>query len=174
MASSSAKTEHQLKNTWILWHHDSETDWSAKSYKYVQEFNSIEGFWKLYNILPSVSNHYFYLMKKGHMPMWEVPENIDGGQWLFKISKKQADENWLKFSCYLIGETLFDNTDNIIGIGISPKVSNVIISIWNCNSLKAKNLQFNKKYGEFNVNDQAHYMQPLYKDFRERDVSSKP
>ncbi len=156
-------TEHKLENTWVLWHHKDGDDWTIDSYEKLYEFDTIENFWRLYNNLPSIVNNYFFLMKKGHPPIWEVPQNINGGSWLFKIPKKMADMYWLKFSCYLIGETIADNTDHIIGLSMSPKVSNVTIRIWNCNSRECKNkVKFNDKYEELMQ------CQPLYKEFSEK------
>ena len=47
------------------------------------------------NNIPSVVNNMFFLMKKGHPPIWEVPQNIDGGSWSYKFAKKKADSFWL-------------------------------------------------------------------------------
>jgi hypothetical protein len=157
--------KHILANTWILWYHDpDDTNWSLASYKKIYEFNTIEDFWRLYNNLPSIANSMFFLMKKGHPPIWEVPQNINGGAWLYRFPKKMADCYWTKFSMYLIGETLMTDTQDIIGISISPKIFNVTIRIWNCNSERICNKllgnKFNPDYPEL-VRDQ-----PLYKQFR--------
>jgi len=159
------KDKHVLENTWILWYHDpDDTNWSLESYKKIYEFNTVEDFWRLYNNLPSIVNSMFFLMKKGHPPIWEVPQNINGGAWLYKFPKKMADCFWTKFSMYLIGETLMDETEDLIGISISPKIFNVTIRIWNCNSERItdikRNNKFNPLYPEL-VRDQ-----PLYKQFR--------
>lgn len=157
--------KHLLANTWILWYHDpDDTNWSLASYKKIYEFNTIEDFWRLYNNLPSIANTMFFLMKKGHPPIWEVPQNINGGAWLYRFPKKMADCYWTKFSMYLIGETFMNDTQDIIGISISPKIFNVTIRIWNCNSEricdKSRGNKFNPNYPEL-VRDL-----PLYKQFR--------
>lgn len=160
--------KHPLQNTWILWYHEPDSkDWSLESYKKIYEFDTIEDFWRLYNNLPSIVNSMFFLMKKGHPPIWEVPQNINGGAWLYKFPKKMADSFWLKFSCYLIGETIANCTDDIIGISISPKVFNVTIRIWNCNSKKCQDqLKFNPEYTELERG------QPLYKEFRSQNTNN--
>lgn len=153
---------NKLKHTWILWYHSSDgDDWSMQSYRKLYEFSTVEDFWRLYNNLPSIVNCMFFLMKKGHPPIWEVPQNINGGAWLYKFPKKNADSQWLKFSCYLVGETIGNLSDEIVGISISPKIFNVTIRIWNKNSHKAtKHFKFNRKYPELIKG------QPLYKQFR--------
>jgi hypothetical protein len=154
---------YDLENTWVLWYHDGKSDWTPESYQKIYEFSTIEDFWRLYNNLPSVVNHYFFLMKKGHPPIWEAKQNINGGSWLHKVPKVQADAYWLKFSMFLIGECMADDTDNLIGISISPKVHNVTMSVWNKDSLKCKDkIKFNPKYEEL------HQCPPLYKDFQEK------
>lgn len=157
--SINPERKHKLQNTWALWYHDGKSDWTINSYQKIYEFDTVEDFWRLYNNLPSVVNSMFFLMKKGHPPIWEVPQNIRGGSWLYKFPKKIADSFWLKFSCYLVGETIADDMNNIIGISISPKVYNVTIRVWNCNSELAKNIKFNDNYTELVRG------QPLYKEF---------
>ena len=153
--------KHPLKNTWILWYHDPEdSDWTLESYKKIYEFSTIEDFWRLYNNLPSIVNSMFFLMKKGHPPIWETPQNINGGAWLYKFPKKMADCFWGKFSMYIVGETLMEETSDIIGLSISPKVFNVTIRIWNCNSERCKDMTFNPEYPELTRGT------PLYKQFR--------
>lgn len=157
------KEKYPLMNTWILWYHEAEsTDWSLESYKKIYEFNTVEDFLRLYNNLPSIVNTMFFLMKKGHPPIWEVPQNINGGSWLYKFPKKMADCFWTKFSIYLIGETLMADTSNIIGLSISPKVYNVTIRIWNSDSDKCKEIPFNENYVELTRG------MPLYKEFRSK------
>ena len=159
------KDKHMLENTWILWYHDpDDTNWSLESYKKIYEFNTVEDFWRLYNNIPSIANNMFFLMKKGHPPIWEVPQNINGGAWLYRFPKKMADCYWTKFSMYLIGETLMNDTQDLIGVSISPKIFNVTIRIWNCNSERITDKQRNNK---FNPNYTELYKdQPLYKEFR--------
>jgi translation initiation factor 4E len=165
---------HKLKNSWTLWYHDGGSDWTKKeSYQSISEFDTVEDFWKLYNNMPSVADHYVFLMKKGHLPMWEVPENIKGGAWLFKVPKIYVDSYWLKFTMYLITETIIsdkvralhpDLAEELIGLSLSPRNYNSTIKIWNKNSEKCKNLvEFNDSYIEFQ------HGKSLYKSFTEPD-----
>lgn len=154
---------HRLNNKWTLWYHDGKSDWTQSSYHKIYEFDTVEDFWRLYNNIPSVVNSMFFLMKEGHPPIWDVPQNIKGGSWLYKFPKKIADSYWLYFSTYLVGETMMNDTSNIIGISISPKVYNVTIRVWNCDSEASKNLQFNEDYKEIIRG------QPLYKEFIDPD-----
>ena len=155
----------KLENTWVLWYHDGVSDWSLESYRYICEFNTVEDFWRLYNNIPSFSNSSVFLMKKGHPPIWESPENIKGGSWLFKFPKKVADKEWLKMSLYLVGETLCEDTSNIIGLSISPKNYNVTIRIWNKNNEEC--------YNKVKLPEDIARYKPLYKVFQEYQETEK-
>jgi len=104
-------------------------------------------------------------MKKGHPPIWEVPENINGGSWLFKFPKKVADREWLKLSLYLVGETLSENTEDLIGLNVSPKNYNVVMRVWNKNNEACYNkLKFPPEIARY---------KPLYKVFNEYHSAGK-
>ena len=131
------KSDHVLNDSWSLWFHEMNSeDWSHKSYKLVDTFNTVEKFWGLYNNLPSVINGMWFLMRdklNGNViyPLWEDPACIDGGAWLFKIHKTNADNFWLNLSLKLVGETICDDSNQIMGLSISPKKNYVTIRVWN-------------------------------------------
>ena len=164
-------SEHKLADEWVLWYHDNESDWtSLDSYQKVSEFSTIEEFWSLYNVIPSVADHFVFLMKKGHPPMWDASENNLNnkrcGMWLFKVSKRYADTYWLKFSMYLVGRTIADKTNDLIGISLSPRDFNCTLKIWNNDSGACKDqVNFNMAYPEFQ------HGKPLYKEFNGNQVS---
>ena len=83
-------SKHPLNNKWVLWYHDGGNDWTINAYEKKGEFDSVEDFWKLYNNLSTVANNFFFLMKEGHAPIWETPENKDGGIWTYKIPKERC------------------------------------------------------------------------------------
>ena len=129
--------QHRLNDNWVLWFHEMNSeDWTVESYKKLAEISTIEEFWSVYNHIPSVINGMWFLMRKEHndkpiYPLWEDPTVIDGGAWLFKIHKIQADNVWLDLSLLLIGETICDNPLEIMGLSISPKKYYVTIRVWN-------------------------------------------
>ena len=86
---------------------------------------------------------------------------------LTKYQKKDADNYWVKFSCYLVGYSMCPNLkdmEKIVGLSISPKNYNTVIKIWNCDSsqCQSKGFSFNPKYGELTK------LKPLYKKFSEK------
>jgi hypothetical protein len=126
------------------------------------EFNTIENFWKLYlNIEQDlIINGMFFLMRKDILPIWEDPNNINGGFWSFKIPMNQIFNAWQEISMALIGEYILNDKNDINsinGISISPKKNFSIIKIWNNGNIKEiNNNTLNKKILLFNT-DEAIY-----------------
>jgi hypothetical protein len=72
-------------------------------------------------------------MKQKINPLWEDPNNIEGGCFSYKVTNKFVFNTW-KTLCYcIIGDTLSTNLDfnqTITGITISPKKNFCIVKIW--------------------------------------------
>jgi hypothetical protein len=69
-------------------------------------------------------------MREGHPPLWEDKSNINGGGLSFKIHNKEVDNFWLIASMLLIGESICDHPEEVVGISVSPKTRNTTIRIW--------------------------------------------
>lgn len=90
---------YPTSETWNFLHGKSEID-KAKEWKedltLIHDINSIGEFWKVINNIQEaqnllVDNSYYlfkvrskYYIQNGKKPIWEEPENIKGGQWVFK------------------------------------------------------------------------------------------
>ena len=134
---------HPLHSEWVVWYHNpSDQTWTQESYKDILELACIEDFLVLRNswnqCLPLVHEGMFFMMRKknGHaiLPLWEDPENTNGGVWSFKINKEDAESIWFKLCMYMIGETICSDTNmamTVNGISISPKKNFCIVKIWN-------------------------------------------
>lgn len=126
---------HSLKNTWVLWYHDIENpNYNIDDYLKIIEIETVEDFWVTFNQISDVSNGMFFLMRKGVTPQWDHPININGGTWKFKIKKSDANTVWINVALTLIGETISDKSEKIVGLSISPKYQNVTIRVWNSES----------------------------------------
>ena len=102
------------------------TDWSLKSYIQIMQVESMEEVIALYNSIPPamVKNCMLFLMRQNIKPMWEDPNNKQGGCFSFKVGNKNVPDVWKSVSYLLTGETLSKEKnfqDNITGITISPK-----------------------------------------------------
>ena len=138
-----------LNNTWVIWYHDNNKDWTIKGYKKIYEIKTIEDFWEVYLRLnnPLLLKGQFFLMKNNIEPIWENKDNINGGCWSYKINKSDTLISWLYLSIYLCGEILtkeHEHMDIINGISISPKKNFCIIKIWNNNNKIIDNILINK------------------------------
>lgn len=126
---------HELNNKWVLWfHHIDDNNWDELSYQRLCEMNTIEEFWNVYNMIETFTAGMFFLMKEDIFPRWEDINNLEGGYWAFRISKKDTDKLWEYLSVATIGNILTKDgkmMDEINGISVSPKINNCILKIWN-------------------------------------------
>ena len=140
-----------LEDNWVLWFHSiSDNDYSINSYTKVFEFNTIEEYLSLINKINNFGSGMFFFMKEGIEPIWENKENVNGGYWSFKVSKKHINDIWFKLSSQIIGNNFVKDPENnqyINGISLSPKINNCIIKIWLNENQNNKNI-FNIDYLE--------------------------
>ena len=132
-------SEHNLDDNWVLYiHYPNDTNWNISSYKKIAEINTIEKAIVLFNMISEdlYSRCMFFLMRNDIIPMWEQPENKNGGAYSFKVDVKCLKQIW-KSMCYqAIGESVMKNameSKNVNGITLSPKKNFAIIKIWTAN-----------------------------------------
>ena len=131
---------HKLKDSWVLWSHDADNpSWKLEDYRKHEPFNTVEGFWEIFNGMPSLINRdMWFLMRKGIPPRWEDPVNKEGGSFKFRVPGERADNTWLTLSMYLVSENMcmkHSDAGLISGISLSPKRGNFCtVSVWNLDS----------------------------------------
>jgi hypothetical protein len=131
---------HKLNYKWNLWGHlPHDQDWSLKSYKHIYKFTNIEETIAIIESLPDalVKNCMLFIMRDGISPMWEDPQNRNGGCFSYKVFNKNVNEVWRDLTYVLVGNSISTNNsfiNNVTGITISPKKNFCIIKIWlkNC------------------------------------------
>lgn len=149
---TSSHEKHLLNTAWTLWHHGSQsTDWTIKGYTKIATFNTIEEFWEIYNVLPTVSCDMWFLMRgetpsisgrpayKQVLPIWEDERNLQGGSFKFKIHNSDVDNIWLTLSLFLISESMCKKEDAIYlsGISCSSKRNDYCtVSVWNLDATR--------------------------------------
>jgi translation initiation factor 4E len=127
---------HKLQDVWTLWAHlPHDVDWSEKSYKQIISLDSVEGCIGVMDTIPEkmIVNCMLFIMRRGILPQWEDPKNVNGGCFSYKIPNKNVPQAWKELSYLLLGETLTDNKGllkTINGITISPKKNFCILKIW--------------------------------------------
>ena len=123
--------EYKLKHNWNFYIHlQNIDDWSFSSYHKILTVDSIE---KAILINEEINIEFIkktimFVMKENIKPMWEDPENINGGGFSFKVHNKHVEFVWKKLLVMLVGNSL--SKESINGISISPKKSFCIIKIW--------------------------------------------
>jgi hypothetical protein len=136
MHKTEHKLEHKLENAWTLWlHMIYDVDWTINSYKKVYTFDTLENGIKVAENMDKeiVERCMLFLMKKNIKPIWEDPNNCNGGCFSYKISTEIINEVWKKLLYRLIGNTIVEDEtliNCITGISISPKKNYCIIKIW--------------------------------------------
>eukprot|EP01111_Echinosteliopsis_oligospora_P009503 TRINITY_DN279_c0_g1_i1.p1 TRINITY_DN279_c0_g1~~TRINITY_DN279_c0_g1_i1.p1 ORF type:complete len:216 (-),score=65.25 TRINITY_DN279_c0_g1_i1:111-758(-) len=135
-----------LECSWSFWH-----DKYIKSSQSVEEyeaslhklctFSTIQDFWKNFNNLPEVDKlvpkSSFHLMKAGIRPLWEDPENANGGIWTLRVKKENTNEAWRELVLAAVGEQfgpVLSNDDDICGVTVSLRSYDNLIQVWNSNA----------------------------------------
>lgn len=124
-------SDQVLEDTWVLyWHSRDNKEWNLESYQKKYTIKTVFDFWRLYNNLRTVAFDMFFLMREDHPPLWEAPNNVNGGALSFRIHNKEVDNFWLIASLLLIGETICESPEEVVGLSVSPKLKNTTIRIW--------------------------------------------
>ena len=147
----------QLKNTWILWFHKvNDNNWSLESYSKVFEIKTYYDFLFILKEIDNIISGMFFLMKEGIIPIFEDKNNINGGYWSLRITKKDSYDYWEKILYYLCIENIVVDekyNDFINGVSISPKINNCIFKIWNSDYNLMKTEYLRKDLGFINWDD---------------------
>lgn len=157
-SSDNKKQDNYPLNTYYtLWYHGIvDKNWDKDSYVKIGEIHSLNDFWKYYNVLGTFLKGIFFLMKEDILPIWEIPENINGGYWSFRVPRDDVDYMWAKLSIQFITQNICSPSSSdtaettpitttttitesqtihdINGISISPKAVNAVVKIWNNDS----------------------------------------
>ncbi|KAL0479897.1 translation initiation factor 4E, partial [Acrasis kona] len=134
-----------LENTWRIWYEKVKvsSDWTNFDHiKELCEFSTVQEFWSCFNTVPRLdvlkAKESFHLMRKndkgGITPVWEDEENKDGGEWIFRVSKNDAEAVWNSLVFAVIGEQYSDHVkkegDDICGLTVSMRPVDVIFQLW--------------------------------------------
>ena len=131
-----ADSNNILESKWTIWYHlPNDTNWSINSYTKLFDYNTVEKCVALNSLIYEklLLECMFFIMKDNIPPVWEAPENINGGCFSFKIQNKHVPNIWKTLIYSTAGNTLFKNDDAmsyVNGITISPKKFFCIIKIW--------------------------------------------
>jgi translation initiation factor 4E len=143
MSSNNDLASLTFHRKWVLWY-DNPRDMTEgqtwkENLKYCGTFSNAQEFWQIFNnVLPAskltIGSNYHVFME-GVEPMWEDPQNIDGGKFVLTMHKKDSmagkcDEWWLFTILAVIGETMDMSGDEICGAVVSIRKSQDRIALW--------------------------------------------
>ena len=125
---------HPLQYKWTMWYNRKcTTAWSVDE---VCSFDTVEGFWCLYNHLLAPSELQtganYHLFKYGVAPEWEDAANARGGKWVLSIPVKEKEplnQVWLYTILAMVGES-FDDSAQICGAVCSPRKKENRVALW--------------------------------------------
>jgi translation initiation factor 4E len=146
-AAAISAAQEKLHNKWNLWFDNPKaaapnSDWK-ENLQLCGTFDTPAKFWQIFNnVKPSSqlsTQCNYHIFKEGIQPMWEDPQNEQGGKWVFTIPKgknsngtviSRVDEFWL-FTCLaVIGETIDFTGDMVCGAVVSIRKSQDRIALW--------------------------------------------
>ena len=129
----------KLPNKYVLWSHETNTtDWNMESYTKLCSIETVSDFWEVFNHfhkLDTKTTHYF-LMKNNIDPIWEHPDNRNGGTCSLRIDIMNALDLWEDVCSRIVCEKLTNDTKDINGISYNPKNNWAMIKIWNRDNKK--------------------------------------
>lgn len=135
MNSELSKENFNLKDKWVLWFHKvNNNNWSLESYSKIFEITTYYDILFVIKEIENITSGMFFLMKDGILPVFEDKNNINGGYWSLRITKKDSFEYWEKIIYYLCIDTITIDKkydEYINGFSVSPKINNCIFKIWN-------------------------------------------
>ncbi len=134
MESKMEIKDFTLKQKWVLWFHKvNDNSWDIDSYMRVMEIVTYKDLLFVLKDLDNITSGMFFIMKEGIKPVYEDPQNVNGGYWSLRISKKEAFDVWKVILYYLSIDNLMKDKSShkhITGITVSPKINNCIFKIW--------------------------------------------
>lgn len=123
-----------LNSFWTLWYHSlNEKRWDLSSYQKLVVIKTPEDFWRVFSNI-NIKTGMLFLMRENTPPLWESPENIQGGAWSFMVNSDKNIENiFHNIASGILGESLISNEKYmklITGLTVTPKSNSFIVKIW--------------------------------------------
>lgn len=147
-----------LENSWSFHFYKNDKNKSWKdNVKFITTVDFVEDFWGVYNHLQLVSKITagcdYMFFKKDIPPMWEDPQNCDGGRWILSLEKKyrttSLDVYWLNTLLALIGDQFMEEGQYVNGVWVNVRSKGDKISLWTKHSKNAEvQLKIGRKFKE--------------------------
>ncbi len=154
----------KFQTAWVLWYFDPRNkDWNLSNYKKIADLSTPQQFWTILNAIPkeAIECGYFFFMKKGFRPIWEVPENEHGGSWSKKVSTKEVYDIAIDLMVYCMASSdgiMVSRPETLVGFSTSPKGDFNIVKIWNTTTaVSSSKIYLNHAIPHFAITDDVVY-----------------
>jgi translation initiation factor 4E len=151
----------QFQQSWVLWYFDPRNkDWSLANYKQVADLSTPQQFWTVVSSIPKEAWEcgYFFFMRKGFRPIWEVPENENGGSWSKKVSTTDIQDIAIDLMVHAVSDGLTTSRpETVVGFSTSPKGGHNVIKIWNTTTAITQKNVLNASMAKFPITDDVVY-----------------
>jgi translation initiation factor 4E len=148
--ATAAQAKNQ-KPAWTLWYMARTNKHSQNTSSYENYVNpvctvdSVDSFVRIWShihrpsTLPASTD--LHLFKEGIKPVWEDPNNEQGGRWVLRLQKGLADRLWEHLGIAIVSGLFEDNKatatnsdDLMCGVVIGVRYQEDVVSIWTRNS----------------------------------------
>lgn len=147
--------------TWVLWYFDPRNkSWDLSNYKKIADMATPQQLWTILNAIPKEAweNGYFFFMRRGFRPVWEVPENENGGSWSKRIPTEDLYDIVLDLIAHCATNQLIPTrAETLVGFSTSPKGEHNVIKIWNTSSTLNKRDLLNSAIPTFKISEDVAY-----------------
>lgn len=125
---------------WNVWtHSNSSNDWTLNGYNNIMTITNVAELWKFLNSFNKINymEYQIFVMRGDIKPVWEDPENLNGGAATIKLKLSEHMENnnilniW-EYVCVLtLNQQICEYFDDVNGISFNLKKDLTVIKIWN-------------------------------------------
>jgi translation initiation factor 4E len=147
--------------TWVLWFFDPRNkSWALENYKKVADIQTPQQLWSVMRDIPKEAwqNNYFFFMRHGFRPIWEVPENQNGGSWSKKVSNENIQEIAEELIVHSVTSHLVSTRpETLVGFSTSPKGEFNVVKIWNTTTTLNNKALLDASMEHFKIGDDVTY-----------------
>lgn len=134
IANEDTGEDYVLPYTYTLWYHNlNDHNWKIDSFIKMCNISNVSEFWRFINNFNKIGykNRDIFLMREGIDPMWEHPENRNGGICSFRVEMHNALEMYEHLCMHMVLNLICDIPNDITGISFMPKGHTAFVKIWN-------------------------------------------
>lgn len=154
----------KFQYSWVLWYFDPRNkDWNLSNYTKVADISTPQQFWTIVSAVPKEAWEcgYFFFMRRGFRPIWEVPENENGGSWSKKIQTRDIYDVAVELMVHCVagaGGLMASRPETLVGFSTSPKGENNVVKIWNTTTtVNRADQTLNPRMSKFPITDDVVY-----------------